>query len=92
MNFSQSLCITDDYICCDNCNHRFTVISENWKNNANLDEQPMRELGTPYTTGEKVVLRKFSCPACGMLLDSEIAMPDDPFLEDNLLGAEPPAS
>ena len=90
MQFSQSLSIIDDYICCNNCKHQFTTSTENWKTRANLDEQPIRELGSPYTTGEKVVLRKFSCPACGVLLDSEIAMPDDPFLEDNLLGTESP--
>ena len=91
MQFSQNLCISDDYIHCKHCNHRFTSSSENWKSRANLDELPLRELGTPYTTGENVILRKFSCPGCGVLLDSEIAMPDDPFLEDILLGNESPA-
>ncbi|MDB5999601.1 MAG: Acetone carboxylase gamma subunit, partial [Rhizobacter sp.] len=31
-----------------------------------------------------VVLRRFSCPQCGGLLDTETAMPDDPFLDDVL--------
>ena len=30
----------------------------------------------------RVVLRRFSCPRCGHLLDTETALPDDPFLED----------
>jgi len=29
-----------------------------------------------------VVLRRFCCPKCGHLLDTETALPEDPFLED----------
>jgi acetone carboxylase gamma subunit len=31
------------------------------------------------------MLRRFSCPDCGALLDTEIALADDPFLDDILL-------
>ena len=40
--------------------------------------------GVPYSGGERVVLRRFACPACGALLDSETALPEDPFLDDVL--------
>jgi len=33
-----------------------------------------------------VVIRQFCCPACGALLDSETALPGDPFLEDVVTG------
>ena len=32
----------------------------------------------------RVVLRRFACPGCGALLDSETALPEDPFLNDIL--------
>jgi acetone carboxylase gamma subunit len=28
------------------------------------------------------MLRQFCCPACGALLDTETALPGDPFLDD----------
>ena len=40
--------------------------------------------GIPYSGGERVVLRRFACPGCGALLDSETALPEDPFLNDVL--------
>ena len=40
--------------------------------------------GAPYSSGDKVLLRCFYCPNCGALLDSETALPEDPFLEDIL--------
>jgi acetone carboxylase gamma subunit len=41
------------------------------------------------TAQPEVVLRRFSCPECGALLDTETAMPDDPFLDD-VLDVRPP--
>ncbi len=84
MQLSQTLCIKEGSICCSHCDHKLDDQEKNWKYAANLDEQNLRELGSPYSTGDKVSLRKFSCPGCGSLLDSEIAMPEDPFLEDLL--------
>lgn len=42
----------------------------------------MRDMGGPYTAGEQVMVRSFTCPQCGTLLDTEIALAEDPFLED----------
>ena len=45
--------------------------------------QPVRGLpGAGSAIEERVVLRLFSCPGCGALLDTETALPEDPFLED----------
>ena len=56
-----------------------------WKQAASLSETPMRgAAGVPYSGGERVVLRRFACPGCGALLDSETALPEDPFLNDVL--------
>jgi acetone carboxylase gamma subunit len=40
--------------------------------------------GASLTAQADVVLRKFGCPSCGALLDTETAMPEDPFLDDVL--------
>jgi acetone carboxylase gamma subunit len=69
-------------ISCQDCQHDFGPQSTNWKNNAHMSEQRMNSLGSPYTTGEAVLLRSFSCPECGLLLDTELAMTEDEFLKD----------
>jgi acetone carboxylase gamma subunit len=40
--------------------------------------------GSTSSTHPDVEIRHFSCPACGALLDSETALPEDPFLDDIL--------
>ena len=82
MQISHSLIIEDKNIQCKECRHALGPAKSNWKNSANLDELNMKQLGSPYTTGDKVLLRNFYCPGCGLLLDTELAMPGDPFLED----------
>ncbi len=67
------------------CDHRIAQAGAPWKQAASLSETPMRgAAGVPYSGGERVVLRRFACPACGALLDSETALPEDPFLNDVL--------
>jgi acetone carboxylase gamma subunit len=38
--------------------------------------------GAPYSAADDALLRRFLCPGCCTLLDSETALPGDPFLED----------
>jgi len=40
--------------------------------------------GAAYSTGEMVVLRRFFCPQCSALLDTETALAGDPYLDDVL--------
>ncbi|NKB36812.1 MAG: hypothetical protein GKR93_06515 [Gammaproteobacteria bacterium] len=87
MQLSQTLCIKDQSIRCSHCDHSLGKQEKNWKHAANLDEVYLQQLGSPYTTGDEVVLRRFSCPGCGYLLDSEISMPEDPYLEDSLFAS-----
>ena len=44
----------------------------------------MQSLGGPYASGGEVMLRSFCCPICGALLDTETAIPGDPYLRDRL--------
>ena len=84
---SSALHIDDGKICCTGCGHEIGAAGEPWKPGAALSESPFRgAAGKPYSSGENVVLRRFSCPGCGALLDSETALPDDPFLNDIVFG------
>ena len=82
---SSSLEIADGRVACRGCGHALGPAGEPWKPAASLSETPMRgAAGIPYRGGERVLLRRFSCPGCGALLDSETALPGDPFLNDIL--------
>lgn len=70
-------------IACVKCGHDLGPAGAPWKQSARLGEKPMRGAGgAPYSAGEKVLLRSFFCPGCGALLDTETALPGDPFLDD----------
>ena len=88
MRMSRRLNITETrgkrQIICRKCTHSFCIAAESWKTQAVLHEQVMSHLGALYSTGEEVVMRSFTCPSCGVLLDTEIAMKGDPYLEDRI--------
>lgn len=73
---------TDDAgrIACRGCGHDLGSTGEPWKQHARVVERPLRGLAAVYTTGPDALLREFICPACGLLLDSEVARRDDPAL------------
>jgi acetone carboxylase gamma subunit len=82
---SSRLHIEDANIRCSACDHAIATAGAPWKPGASVSETPMRgAAGIPYSGGERVILRRFSCPGCGALLDSETALPEDPFLNDVL--------
>jgi len=63
---------------CRRCGHELCAVTERWKDHARIQERPLRELAAVYTTGPDALLREFACPACGLVLDSEVARRDDP--------------
>ena len=82
---SSTLEIDGDQIRCRKCGRALGPRGAPWKQAAAMTEIPMRgAAGAPYSGGERVVLRRFACPGCGALLDSETALPEDPFLDDVL--------
>ena len=82
---STTLEIEGGEIRCRKCARALGPGGAPWKRNAAMTEIPMRgAAGVPYSGGERVVLRRFACPGCGALLDSETALPEDPFLDDVL--------
>jgi N-methylhydantoinase B len=69
---------------CRSCGHPLCAAGGPWKAQAALQERPLSRIAAVYTTAERVVLREFCCPCCAALLDAEIALPEDPFLDDTV--------
>ena len=70
-------------IACMVCGHALGPAGAPWKPHARLDEHAMQGAGgAPYSNAERVLLRRFFCPGCGALLDTESALAGDPFLTD----------
>ncbi|MDA0262385.1 MAG: hypothetical protein O3A21_09360 [Proteobacteria bacterium] len=89
--FSHTLLVNDDpagaQVCCRGCDHPLAANGTPWKPGAKLVESPVNGFGGEgWTAGARVVLRQFVCPNCGTLLDTETALPEDPFLNDVLTG------
>ena len=72
-------------VTCKHCGQSLGGTDGNWKESASVQETPMHSLGGPYSSGGDVLLRSFSCPGCGILVDTETAMQGDPYLNDRLL-------
>ena len=71
------------HICCRHCGHALAPGGTSWKPHAALTAISVARLpGAPSATHPEILFRQFACPECGTLLDSETALPDDPFLED----------
>lgn len=71
-------------VICSACDQELASAAESWKQAAALTEGPANKLPGPYRTGQGLLLRQFACPHCGALLDTELALPGEPFLEDRL--------
>jgi acetone carboxylase gamma subunit len=70
---------------CVECGHGLAPARHPWKADAHLVEQQLNTLSqATYTASDEVVLRRFHCPGCGALLDTETAVKGDPFLNDVL--------
>ena len=71
-------------VTCKHCGEGPAEGDNNWKEAAGLQETAMQTLGGPYASGGEVLLRSFSCPDCGALLETETAMQGDPYLHDQI--------
>jgi acetone carboxylase gamma subunit len=85
--FSMTLEGHEGHICCRSCKTPIAAVTESWKARAALNVVAVAHLpGAGLGVDQDVVIRQFSCRACGALLDSETALPGDPFLEDVVTG------
>jgi acetone carboxylase gamma subunit len=74
---------TGDIIACRGCGHTLAPANTPWKPHAAMEETSMSGAGgKAYTGAPEALLRRFRCPGCGALLDSEMALPGEPFLDD----------
>ena len=71
------------YTACTDCETVLAPLSENWKDAAGVLTDPVSAAGQ-YRDADQFRLRRFVCPDCGTLLDTEVARPDDPFLTSSL--------
>lgn len=73
-------------IACRACSTALCASDLQWKEHAALNESPLREAGgaTYGGAGADVLLRRFYCKSCGTALDTEIALPGEPYLLDRL--------
>jgi acetone carboxylase gamma subunit len=74
---------------CVKCGHALVNGGEPWKQAAVVREISMQGAGGfAFTGGKQVILRRFFCPGCGSLLDTETAVSGAPYLDD-IVKAEP---
>jgi acetone carboxylase gamma subunit len=70
-------------ICCRGCGYSLAPAGHSWKGSALVHEMSTEPLGEAAEVGQAAtILRLFFCPDCGGLLDSETALPGEPFLDD----------
>ncbi|HVX31547.1 MAG TPA: acetone carboxylase subunit gamma [Solirubrobacterales bacterium] len=72
---------------CLRCEQSLGAATENYKLSAAIEQVELSEgnryIGDPGRyVDERMVLRRFYCPGCGTLLDTEVARQDDPPLHD----------
>ena len=77
---------TGRVIACRACSTAICPTDAVWKEHAAMHEMPLRDAGGSSfgSAGKDVLLRRFFCAACGEALDSEVALPGEPFLIDRL--------
>jgi acetone carboxylase gamma subunit len=80
---SANLFAENGQICCASCSAPLAQANSSWKKKTALSMVQVRALpGAGSNVESRLVLRRFACPLCGHLLDTETALPEDPFLED----------
>jgi len=70
-------------VCCSGCGTALCSADQHWKDNVPMKQTKVAGLtGWSDSVHPDLVLREFSCPSCGQLLDSETSLPQDPYLYD----------
>lgn len=83
--YSATMAQEGSSLCCAACGHSVGTAGQPWKTEALMTTASVAGLpGAGSGVHPDVLLRNFSCPRCAALLDSEVALPGDPFLNDVL--------
>jgi acetone carboxylase gamma subunit len=74
----------DDKICCRDCGQELASAGRAWKPFAVVCEIPTDRISHEVTADNPAatIVRLFVCRGCGALLDTETALPGEPFLDD----------
>lgn len=67
------------YAACGSCEAVLAPV-EGWKERTAVTGRPVSAAGLYRDCPEDLQLREFACPACGRLLDTELAFEGDPYL------------
>jgi N-methylhydantoinase B len=79
----SGIALSADGAHCSHCATRIAPAGAPWKSQARLWTRPVASLsGAAASVDARVEMRQFGCPACGTLLDAEIALPGDAYLDD----------
>lgn len=70
-------------LCCVQCGNALGEGGAHWKDEVPVSRTPASALpGWSESVHKQLELRRFSCPSCAALLDTEVGLPEDPFLYD----------
>jgi N-methylhydantoinase B len=70
---------------CRWCGELICEVKIPWKSEVPNRLLPIREAGPLRAENNQFFLREFYCPHCATLLDTEVTLKDDPFLNDDVL-------
>jgi N-methylhydantoinase B len=83
---SAVMLLADGRIACAHCRQAIAPAASKWKERVALTTVKVAELpGATSALDPDVLIRRFACQHCGVLLDTEVALPGDPFLNDVVL-------
>ncbi len=71
---------TTRYVACEACETVIAPMDPDWKGTTAVTDRPVSEAGLYRDCPDDLRLREFCCPACGRLLDTEMAFAGDPYL------------
>jgi N-methylhydantoinase B len=72
------------YAACEGCGVPVGRADDHWKGEVTVAEESLSAAGTATGGSAEYCLRKFLCPECGTLLDTEVAKREDPALVSRL--------
>jgi acetone carboxylase gamma subunit len=81
--------LADGAVACARCQAVIASDGQNYKERAVSADRDLLQLGLVWVApsqfiDEPVILREYSCPGCGTLLDCEVTRPADPLLSDRV--------
>lgn len=84
---AEGLLLVDRTLACSKCAHEIAPATENYKLHCAMTERPLKTVNPhlldPKTyVDDKIVFRSYSCPSCGLLIQTELVRPIDPPLWD----------